>query len=115
MTAERVLHEDAATARLDPLPLDPATVVDGEPQATLLPLGEVGDVEVGIWELTQGTVTDVEVDEVFVVLAGDATVRFEGGPSIELHPGSVVRLKAGDRTTWEVRSTLRKVYVTPSE
>ena len=30
-------------------------------------------------------------------------------------PGSVVQLEEGDETTWEVRSTLRKVYVSPAE
>ncbi|WUP39433.1 acetate--CoA ligase family protein [Streptomyces europaeiscabiei] len=54
--------------------------------------------------LTAGAVRDVEVDEVFVVLAGEATVRFETGESIELAPGVVVRLHAGERTEWEVRS-----------
>ncbi len=57
-----------------------------------------------MWALTVGTVRDVEVDEVFVVLEGDATVRFETGESVDLAPGVVVRLRAGERTEWEVRS-----------
>jgi uncharacterized cupin superfamily protein len=70
--------------------------------------------EIGVWEMTPGTATDTEVDEVFIVLAGSATVRFDSPelPAIELAPGSVVRLTAGMRTTWIVRETLRKVYVT---
>ncbi|MDX3128634.1 cupin domain-containing protein [Streptomyces europaeiscabiei] len=64
-----------------------------------------------MWSLTVGAVRDVEVDEVFVVPAGEATVRFETGESIELAPGVVVRLYAGERAGWEVRSPLRKVYV----
>jgi uncharacterized cupin superfamily protein len=64
--------------------------------------------------MTPGTATDTEVDEVFIVLAGSATVRFDSPelPAIELAPGSVVRLTAGMRTTWIVRETLRKVYIT---
>lgn len=70
---------------------------------------------VGVWEMTPGTMRDVEADEVFVVLAGDATVEFDDSdlPPIELGPGAVVRLEAGMRTVWTVRETLRKVYVTP--
>ncbi|SPF06228.1 cupin domain-containing protein [Streptomyces sp. MA5143a] len=60
--------------------------------------------EVASRTLTTDAVRDVEADEVFVVLAGDATVRFETGDSIELTPGVVVRLQAGERTEWEVRS-----------
>lgn len=66
-----------------------------------------------MWEHTPGTSTDVEADEVFVVLAGAATVSFDGPAlePIELRPGSVVRLTAGMRTVWTVRETLRKVYL----
>ena len=56
---------------------------------------------------------DAEVDELFVVVSGDATVEFidPALPSVDLRPGSVVRLEAGMRTVWTVRETLRKVYV----
>lgn len=92
-------------------PLDPATVVAGAPAAGSRALAAVAGVEVGVWEMSPGTATDVEVDEVFVVLSGAATVSFEDGESVELGPGSVVRLRAGEHTTWVVRETLRKIYV----
>ena len=46
-------------------------------------------------------------------MSGDATVEFiePALPSVDLRPGSVVRLEAGMRTVWTVRETLRKVYV----
>ena len=93
-------------------PLDPGTVVDGNPEAGSRALAAVSGVEVGVWEMTPGTATDVEVDEVFVVLAGSGTVSFDDdGEQVELAPGSVVRLRAGERTTWVVRETIRKIYV----
>ncbi|GAA5112852.1 cupin domain-containing protein [Alloalcanivorax gelatiniphagus] len=92
-------------------PLDPATVVDGSPHAGSRALAAVAGVEVGVWEMTPGTATDVEVDEVFVVLSGAATVSFDDGEQVDLGPGSVVRLRAGEQTTWVVRETLRKIYV----
>lgn len=104
----RVLDVDAAVPTT---PLDPATVVDGAPAAGSRALAAVAGVEVGVWEMSPGTATDVEVDEVFVVLSGSATVSFEDGESVELGPGSVVRLRAGEHTTWVVRETLRKIYV----
>ena len=57
--------------------------------------------------------TDVEADEVFVVLSGRATVDVVGGPSLELRPGVVGFLDAGAETTWTIHETLRKVYVVP--
>jgi uncharacterized cupin superfamily protein len=71
-----------------------------------------GALEVGLWEAGPGTDTDVEVDELFLVLAGTGTVAFEDGSSIALAPGVLVRLREGDRTTWEITERLRKVYLT---
>ena len=96
---------------LDPLPLEEEDILVGCPTAALKALGEFSGTQFGLWSMTSGTVRDVEADEVFVVLEGDATVRFETGESIELTPGVFVRLHAGERTEWEVRSPLRKLYV----
>ena len=87
-------------------------VVAGAPRTGHRELAVVGDVAVGIWEHTAGSSTDVEVDEVFVVLSGEATVEVAGGPTLQLGPGDLGVLVAGARTTWHVRTTLRKVYVT---
>ena len=92
-------------------PLDPATVMEGAPEAGSRALAAVAGVEVGVWEMSPGTATDVEVDEVFVVLSGSATVSFADGEQVELAPGSVVRLRSGEHTTWVVHDTLRKIYV----
>lgn len=67
--------------------------------------------EVGLWDAGPGADTDVEADEVFLVLAGEGTVIFHDGDTIELKPGTLVRLYAGDRTTWEITDRVRKVYV----
>ena len=75
------------------------------------PLDTLGDVEVGTWEMAPGVDHDTEADEVFVVLAGRGRIDFEDGSTVELAPGVAVRLHAGERTTWTVTETLRKVYV----
>jgi uncharacterized cupin superfamily protein len=75
-------------------------------------LGRLGDVEVGVWEMTVGAMSDTESDEVFVVISGRATVRFEhDGSVLTLGPGTVGRLSAGQRTVWTVTETIRKVYI----
>lgn len=75
-------------------------------------LGDVAGATVGIWEIEPSVTRDVEIDEVFVVLSGDATVQFEDGtPDLELRPGSLVRVHTGQKTRWIVRDTLRKVFV----
>ena len=99
------------TAPIDLEPLDTESVVAGQPQAGARAVGALAGLEVGVWEITPGTSTDIEADEVFVVLSGSATVSFNDGEVIELGPGSAVRLRAGDQTTWTVHETLRKVYL----
>jgi uncharacterized cupin superfamily protein len=79
--------------------------------ADLAPLTTLGGAEVGLWGMEPGVDHDTEVDEVFVVLAGRGTVEFEDGEVVTLGPGVAVRLRAGERTTWTVTETLRKVYV----
>jgi len=71
----------------------------------------VTQVEVGLWEAGPGTDTDVEADEVFLVLSGTGTVTFDDGSAIDLRPGVLVRLHEGDRTTWEIGERLRKLYL----
>lgn len=104
----QLLSRNAVTEVLpDAIPPGSA-IVSGAPTAAL---GEVAD-DVGIWEMTPGVVADIEVDEIFVVVAGRGSIRMiETGDTIELEAGVLVRLSAGDRTEWAVSETLRKVYV----
>ena len=104
----------AAGLPLHPTPLDPGQVVAGDPAVAAAELIADGLGVVGVWEHGPGTSTDVEADEVFVVLSGRATVRVEGGPTLELGPGDVGVLAAGDRTTWTVHETLRKGVSAPA-
>lgn len=101
----------ATTGPVDLEPLAADETLAGAPAAGSRALTTVGEVEVGVWEMTPGTATDTEVDEVFVVLSGSATITFEDGERLPVGPGAVVRLHEGERTTWAVHSTLRKVYV----
>lgn len=104
---------DAATLPLAHAALPADEVLEGSPTTAVHALATVGGVEVGIWEMTPGTASDTETDEVFVVLSGRATIAFDD-PSLldlEVGPGSVVRLGEGQRTVWTVTETLRKVYI----
>jgi uncharacterized cupin superfamily protein len=100
---------DAASLALALEPVPGEQVVEGSPRTGFVELTDT----IGVWEHTPGVSTDVEADEVFVVLSGSATVSFDDPAldPIELQSGSVARLTAGMRTVWTVRETLRKVYI----
>lgn len=104
-----------AAASLDAAwaPVDAAQVRVGAPTTRFVDLDETGGRCVGVWEHSPGVSTDVESDEVFVVLAGTGMLAFEEPalPPVDLRPGVIVRLTAGMHTVWTVRETLRKLYV----
>ncbi len=119
--AGTVLH--AADVALDHTPVPSEQTFAGAPTvgsiglATIggrLDAGDLDGVEVGVWECTPGVSTDIEAEEVFVVIFGRARIDFASPelPSIEVGPGDLVRLEAGMQTVWTVTETLRKVYVT---
>lgn len=103
-----VLNATGAVPALG-LPLEP---VAGDPLTALTELGRFGGLEVGVWEMAPGEASDVEADELFVVIAGRARIHFTADRRVlEVGPGDVVRLSAGDETVWTVTETLRKVYL----
>lgn len=101
----------AAATDLAMTPVSQEQIAGGEPSTGTAELGTYRGFEVGVWEMTTGAMQDTEVDEVFVVIAGSATVEFlDGTPSLELGTGDIVTLTAGTQAKWTVHETLRKVY-----
>jgi uncharacterized cupin superfamily protein len=101
-----------ADVALAPQPLPDEQILAGSPEVSAKELWRSpdGTVSSGIWEHTPGVSTDVEADEVFVVVSGHATIAFEDDRLVEARAGDVVELRAGERTVWTVHETLRKVY-----
>jgi uncharacterized cupin superfamily protein len=110
-SSERLLGSDLLARDLGHRPLPADEVVAGSPTAAVRALAEVSGVEVGMWEMTEGTARDTETDEIFVVVSGSGEVRFADGEVIALAPGTAVRLRAGEQTEWTVTEALRKVYI----
>lgn len=109
--SDRLLADDVLAALLTVDELDPVDVVQGDPAVSSTSLAQPAGSDIGIWQITEGQVTDVEADEVFIVLSGRGHVEFEDGSVLDLQPGTAARLRAGERTTWTITETLRKIYV----
>ncbi len=95
-------------------PVAPELVRQGSPSTGSMALGDWHGLQVGKWEMTPGSMVDVEVDEVFIIIAGEATLTrtIEGREvTVELSPGVVGHLEAGEHTRWDVRVALRKIYL----
>jgi hypothetical protein len=104
---------DATRATLEFADLDADQCPDGVLATGVASLAATTSMEVGVWEHPAGRSTDVEADEVFVVLSGRGTVHLADGTKLDLRPGTVGVLEAGAETTWVVAETLRKVWVIP--
>lgn len=80
--------------------------------AGALEFDPVAGANVGIWEMPPGVAKFDDEEELFVVISGAATLTFlKTAEKVEIGPGSIVRLYDGQETLWEVRETIRKVYV----
>ncbi len=113
MSLEPGVPVDLRTVAIETAPVEAEAVEEGDPFAGAAALAEIGEIEVGVWEMTPGVATDIEADEVFVVLSGRATIEYLDPPlpAAAIGPGSMVWLTAGMSTRWTVTETLRKVYV----
>lgn len=105
---------DFSAALAAPLTLEPVPahqIISGEPSTGSAALGVFNGQEFGVWEMSVGAMSDVETDELFIVIAGRASVELDSGERFELVSGSTFMLSEGDRTVWTVSETLRKIYV----
>jgi len=105
-----VVHGRGAIVSLEPVAAE--DVDYGNPRQGALELGKIAGCEAGIWELRDGAVLDTEVDELFVVISGSATIKLlDEGRSVDVKTGDVMRLTAGTKTRWIVKDHIRKVYL----
>ncbi|GAB2828714.1 cupin domain-containing protein [Alpinimonas psychrophila] len=105
---------DAASLTLSNTPVPAAQVVAGSPFTGSAVLGDWGGKELGVWQMTPGEMTDVEADELCVILSGSGMVHRQiGGETVQqpLVPGAVFALLDGEETLWVVTETVRKVYL----
>ena len=105
-----------AKAQLNRAAVPADQVESGSPETGILEFPDFAGLSMGVWEHTEGVSTDTEVDEVFIVISGGATIEFlnDDTPPLEVGPGDIVRLAAGAKTRWIVRDHLRKVYLIPA-
>lgn len=111
MQPNSVVHATALSLEHEAVPADQAG--DGNTTTGAVSVDDFAGLDVGVWEMSVGVMTDVEADELFVVLSGSATVEFaDDSPTISIGAGDLVRLAPGAKTVWTVTETLRKVYLT---
>ncbi len=113
LTAPNHVHVARALWPSSTNPCPPSSALDGDPTTAWTAIGRSEAARSGIWEMTAGAMSDIEVAEVFVVLSGQATIEFlDEDRVLSIAAGDLVRLAAGARTIWRVDGPLRKLYIT---
>ncbi|MFJ2618658.1 cupin domain-containing protein [Glutamicibacter sp. NPDC087344] len=107
---------DALSTDLAHEPVPAEQSVSGDPTTAVQSLGEIFGTEFGLWEMSAGTMRDVEAEELFIVLSGSGKVTIHAVNGFEeevvnLVPGSICHLREGMNTTWVLEEPLRKVYL----
>jgi uncharacterized cupin superfamily protein len=99
---------------LPPMPIDPAWIQEGRPEAGGAILMQSADKRVssGYWECTAGQFQwTFAWDEFVHVLDGEVTIREEGGTIHVLRAGDSAHFPLGLKTTWIVTRYVRKFFV----
>lgn len=105
---------DALALDIPTVPVPTAQIAAGQPETGSLALTDWADREVGVWVMTPGAMTDVEADELCIIIAGAGVVhRTIDGVRREqgLRPGAVFQLIDGEETLWVVSERVRKIYL----
>ena len=112
--SQPVVFAAPAEIDLEPDPIHPSWIVEGQPRAFSKRVAESADgtSSVVAWSCTPGRfVWHYAVDETLHVISGEAFVTDEKGMARRLGPGDVVFFPAGSHSAWHVTEEIRKLAV----
>jgi uncharacterized cupin superfamily protein len=110
----QIVFADPSTVSLDPMPIQPAWILEGTPQAHARELARSADgtAVVVAWSCTAGRFRwHYSVDETVHVISGEVFVTDEEGVERHLGPGDMAFFPAGCDSVWRVPSAVRKLAV----
>ena len=89
---------------------------DSDPPGEMHVLCDDVEMEAGLWRPSAGVTPDpvqwtLPAREVILVLEGSARIEIEGGPTLELEPGSIASLPKGARTTWHATPDFKEFWI----
>jgi len=91
------------------------TILDGDPRSAIRFDQGQADAKhrMGVWTCTPGTFSCIEKgDELQTVLEGSLTLILQDGSQHHFGPGDSFFTEKGERVTWQINKTVKKVYFT---
>ena len=112
MSMESVIKLAVGQLALNPSPIHPEWVIEGNPIARNKVLSSSGDGTAStlIWDCTAGRFNwFYDVDETIYVIEGGVVIRDAGGAARRLSAGDTIFFPAGVRAEWHVEDYIRKI------
>jgi uncharacterized cupin superfamily protein len=112
MSIDSVLTFGASSLRLNPSPINPEWVLEGEPMARnrLLSSSTDGNASTLVWDCTAGRFNwHYGVDETIYVIEGSVVLKDQAGVSRRVSAGDTFFFPAGTVFEWTVEKYIRKV------
>ena len=112
MSIESVLKFGAGNVSLNPSPIHPEWILEGNPVARnrLLSESTDGNASTLIWDCTAGRfMWHYDVDETVYVIEGSVIIKDQAGTSRRVSAGETIFFPAGSSAEWTVEKYIRKV------
>jgi uncharacterized cupin superfamily protein len=112
MAAESVIEFGIGNVNLNPSPIYPKWVIEGNPIARnkVLSSSADGTASTFLWDCTAGRFNwFYDVDETVYVIEGGVIVKDLAGASRRLSAGDTIFFPAGARAEWHVEEYIRKI------
>lgn len=112
MSIESVLKFGAGNVNLNPSPINPEWILEGNPVARNRVLSEStdGNASTLIWDCTAGRfMWHYGVDETVYVIEGSVIIKDAAGVSRRVSAGETIFFPAGSSAEWTVEKYIRKV------
>jgi uncharacterized cupin superfamily protein len=109
-----IVIADPSTVALEPAPIEPNWIVEGNPEARAKELArsDDGTSVVVAWSCTAGRFHwHYSVDETVHVISGEVFVTNDDGVERRLGPGDMAFFPAGSSSVWRVPQSVRKLAV----
>ena len=112
MAAHQLIEFCTVTQDLSPLPIQPAWILAGKPEARyhVLSRSVDGTARTVVWDCTAGRFNwYYDVDETIYILQGSVEIKKPSGEVLRVAAGDSVMFRAGSCAEWTVENYVRKI------
>ena len=112
MATEKPIEFGTARVSLDPLPINSAWVLEGNPttNAKVISRSSDGTARTLVWDCSAGRFNwFYDIDETVYVLEGSAHIKNASGETTLVSAGDTILFRAGSRAEWTVDQYIRKI------